>query len=155
MRKCKEIEFTCPKCNEHRIEEIMVDVGVISEISRLLRYENGVGIEYGEQTNDDGHVDRYQCGGCGYTIVSDAPEFDELTMDGLDENALVKAIDELNSIPVKAKELELISVDELANRFSKLIREGLSGEDLATFWNTLVDEKIVYEGDSMFRMMKE
>jgi len=147
----RNIQFKCPNCKYTTVEEIMVDVGVSSEIHGLrLWSDGGVDVQYGEQTNEDGHIDRYICANCGYTIADHTSRH---ANDGLDECALVKAIEELNAI-AEEKEPELISVDELANRFSKLIREGLSGEDLATFWNNLVDEKIVYEGDSMFRVKK-
>ena len=61
-----EIVFTCPKCGEHAIEEIMVDVIVSSEVWITAHDPGGIVTTYGQQTNDDGHVDRYQCGSCGF-----------------------------------------------------------------------------------------
>jgi len=56
-------EFTCPDCHEHRLEEVMINVTVSSEVNSIS--EDGC-IEYGEQTNDDGEVSHYQCVNCGY-----------------------------------------------------------------------------------------
>ncbi len=101
-----KIEFTCPECGSHKIEEIMVDMIVASECS--LGYPavdpgcvvdpDGYEIQYGDQTNQGGHVERYQCGNCGFTIVDDSSDHAD---DGLDEHALVKAIQALNAVPSK------------------------------------------------------
>lgn len=92
------IQFTCPKCGGNGIEEIQVNITVASDIAQLWRDGDGiVQTDYGEQTNDDGdggHVDRYQCGCCGYTIVDDKSCHAE---DGLDEASLAAAIEELNA----------------------------------------------------------
>jgi len=61
----KNLKFTCPNCKNHRLEEIMVDVVVSSEIAVIN--EDG-DITYGEQTNEDGEVSQYQCIGCGYIV---------------------------------------------------------------------------------------
>jgi len=57
--------FECPSCKSHRIEEIMSGVVVASIVE-------GVGfggyVDYGDQSNDDGVVDRYQCVNCGWTV---------------------------------------------------------------------------------------
>jgi hypothetical protein len=47
----------------------MVNVTVSSEVGELT-VENGVVIEleYEDQTNEGGEVDRYQCASCGETI---------------------------------------------------------------------------------------
>ena len=57
--------FTCPQCDGHQIEEIMADVTVATEVASF--YDDG-GLDYGEQTNSDGIVDRYQCETCGWAI---------------------------------------------------------------------------------------
>lgn len=57
-------KFTCPDCKNHGIEEIMVNVTVSSEV---VGFDGGE-VEYGEQTNEDGEVDRYQCSTCGWTF---------------------------------------------------------------------------------------
>ncbi len=59
-----KLEFTCPKCGEHRIEEVMIDVVVMSEIINL---DSDGDFNYGEQTNDGGIVDSYSCMNCGLT----------------------------------------------------------------------------------------
>ena len=58
-------EFTCPECQHHRIEEIMEDVVVSSVIESI---GEGGDIDYGNQSNDDGEVVRYQCMNCGYAL---------------------------------------------------------------------------------------
>tara|TARA_Y100000310_G_scaffold280329_1_gene299987 strand:- start:1063 stop:1551 length:489 start_codon:yes stop_codon:yes gene_type:complete len=62
---CKKLKFTCEQCGEHRLEEIMVDVVVSSEITVS---EDG-NIDYGEQSNDGGEVERYQCMACGQDVL--------------------------------------------------------------------------------------
>lgn len=90
-----KLEFKCPKCKGHKIEEIMVDMTVATEISNVVQYDdNRVEHVQGEQTNEDGHVDRYQCGECGYTIVDGYASF---TDEGLDIRALVRAIHAINN----------------------------------------------------------
>ncbi len=93
-----DIVFTCPKCGSHRIEEIMVDMTVASEISISEdEADGGIFHRYGEQTNDGGHVDRYQCEDCGYVILDDSPENEDKTQDGLDERALANEIKRINA----------------------------------------------------------
>ena len=52
--------FACPSCKSHRMEEIMSGVIVASQV-------RGVGfggdVEYGEQSNEDGVIERFQCDG--------------------------------------------------------------------------------------------
>lgn len=149
------IEFTCPKCGGHNPEEIMVNITVASGIDRLWRDEAGiVQVGYGEQTNDydggdGGHVDRYQCEGCGYTIVDDKSRHAE---DGLDEAALASAIEELNRIERKG---ELVCANELVDRIADAHR-GLSGQELADIWNGIFPGmEVVYDGDSLFWVKQE
>lgn len=59
------MEFTCPICGEHRLEEIMTDVVVASIITNLNEEGDH---DYGEQVNEDGEVDHYQCVNCGWII---------------------------------------------------------------------------------------
>lgn len=61
-------KFTCHKCGSHKLEEVMFDVTVVSEIAVL---DDDDGLEYGEQTNEDGTVDRYQCVNCGQRVAID------------------------------------------------------------------------------------
>ena len=59
------MRFTCPDCGGHNIEEVMEDVIVAS---RVINVWEGGDIDYGEQTNDGGVVDRFQCETCGWEI---------------------------------------------------------------------------------------
>jgi transcription elongation factor Elf1 len=59
--------FTCPDCKGHRLEEIMVNVTVASEI--IVIHSCGY-CEYGEPSNDCGVIDRYQCLDCGFMILT-------------------------------------------------------------------------------------
>lgn len=63
-------KFTCQKCGSHKLEEVMFDVTVVSEIA-VLDDDDDDGLEYGEQTNEDGTVDRYQCVNCGQSVAID------------------------------------------------------------------------------------
>jgi len=65
------MRFTCPKCEKHRIEEIMVDVTVATTINNII--DDGDHI-YGEQTNDGGETERYQCMDCGCVLEDKSGE---------------------------------------------------------------------------------
>jgi len=66
------LQFTCPRCRSRKLEEIMVNVTVSSEIA-TIEVEDGevIEINYEDQTNEDGEVDRYQCAECGKTICTE------------------------------------------------------------------------------------
>jgi len=65
-----KIKFCCPKCGCKVIEEVMANVTVASDIQDETLYDGRyLELGYGEQTNDGGEVDRYQCKNCGYTIA--------------------------------------------------------------------------------------
>jgi len=61
-----QLTFKCPHCKNTRLEEIMVNVSVASEIKAVS--EDG-DVEYGEQTNEDGEIAQYQCMSCGYILT--------------------------------------------------------------------------------------
>lgn len=64
--------FTCPQCQQHCLEEIMVDVSVSSEVAGFDG-DDGASLgllEYGDQTNEGGEVSHFQCGSCGFILVS-------------------------------------------------------------------------------------
>ena len=63
----KDLEFTCPSCKRHRLEEVMVGVTVASNVV----VSEGGNVEYYEQSNEDGTVERYQCMYCGFVIKND------------------------------------------------------------------------------------
>jgi len=147
-----EIDFKCPKCGSKKIEEIMVGITVATEIYSIALMDDGhVDYMQGDQINEDGHVDRYQCGVCGFTIVDhDSPHSD----DGLDEGALVKAIEALNAaVPLVVKG-DLVGHGDLVHRIADAY-EALSGEELANLWNELFPATpVIYEGDSLYWVEK-
>lgn len=148
-----DIVFTCPKCGSHKIEEIMVDMTVVSEMT-ISEHEDetgpgGIFTNYGEQENDGGHVDRYQCGECGKTIVDhDSPH----SIDGLDAGALAKAIKFLNANEPEPGVI-LITHAELVRRFADALRV-TECEVLARIWNEESPNAVKYVGDSMFEWLE-
>ena len=141
----KEIPFKCPSCGHGFYEEVQVDI-TVATTCRVEQHDNGFEIVYGDATNSDGYVDRYQCCGCGYTIVDhNSPH----TEDGLDELALVAALKQLSVPPQKG---ELVSRGELVHRIVDGY-DSLSGEELVALWNELFPATpVVYEGDSLYWM---
>jgi len=82
--KCKEhageyeaVEFTCTKCGSHRLEEVMAGVTVSSIVHTLAIEDGEVSMEYGEQSNEGGTVDRYQCMDCGDMVANSQEELIE------------------------------------------------------------------------------
>lgn len=140
------MNFICPSCKHQGIEEVLSgDLDVITWITSIDEEGN---IEYGQVCNEGGYVVRYQCRGCGYVIVDDCTCGD----DALDGQALVKALNELNS----PKKDEVDEVGEVVD-FSELIQsiaeayEHLEGEALTEIWNNIFPTRpIVYDGDSLF-----
>lgn len=67
--------FTCPKCGDKGLEEVMTDVTMTTKILEV----DGE-IFYGEinGAGDSGEVDRYQCAGCGYVIAHSDTELFEV-----------------------------------------------------------------------------
>jgi hypothetical protein len=59
--------FTCSSCGGHVIEEIMVKVVVASTL--IIHHDGDV--DYEDQTNEGGEVERFQCEGCGAVLVED------------------------------------------------------------------------------------
>jgi rubredoxin len=60
-----KLSFVCPNCKGKRLEEVMSDVSVTSEITNIR--EDG-DLDYGEQVNDGGEVAQYQCVKCGFFV---------------------------------------------------------------------------------------
>lgn len=127
-----EIVFTCPKCFSRAIEEIMVDVTVASEL-RISEYEadatgpGGISASYGEQTNEGGHIERYQCGKCGYTILDDSPENEAATHAG----ALAARLKELQHDAALTK--LLVAADTVSDKPTRPIEMGVATSD-GTFY---------------------
>ena len=67
-------EFTCPKCGSHRLEEVMTNVTIYSPIKSYSIEDGEIDFEYGNQNNEDGAVERYQCMDCGEHIAFDQAE---------------------------------------------------------------------------------
>jgi len=65
------MKFKCPNCKDTRLEEVIVNVTVVSEICDI---GEGGDIFYGEQSNEGGEVERYQCMGCGFVIPNEDNE---------------------------------------------------------------------------------
>jgi predicted RNA-binding Zn-ribbon protein involved in translation (DUF1610 family) len=59
------LTFRCPHCKSTKLEEVMSDVTVVSEIVKIR--EDG-DLDYGEQINDGGEVAQYQCVKCGFFV---------------------------------------------------------------------------------------
>jgi len=70
--------FRCPKCGCKRLEEILVNVVQVTEVSHVVDGE----IDYSNYSLDGGHVDCYQCMDCEHKIAT--------TMEGL-----VKAVEKM------------------------------------------------------------
>lgn len=75
-----EAKFKCPKCQGTRLEEIMSDVVVASEIYSIEFEDGEADCNYGDQTNDDGVIDRFQCMGCGFHIPQVGSDEDATTL---------------------------------------------------------------------------
>lgn len=88
-----EINFTCPKCGGNQIEEVMSETVVSTPCRIWIHDGDRPNITYGVPDCEQGHVDRYQCKTCGFVVID---HDDELTEEGLDAGALVKAIERLN-----------------------------------------------------------
>jgi len=68
-------QFTCPDCGSHRLEEILTDVILTTEI---IDVGPGGDLEYADGgQGDEGEVDRYQCLDCGH-VIPDAKNSEEL-----------------------------------------------------------------------------
>jgi len=83
------MKFVCPKCNGTKLEEVMKYVTVSSKINDV---GEGGDINYGEQSNEDGEVDFYQCLDCGEELVWDdgtTVESNEELYDWLKEHNMI------------------------------------------------------------------
>jgi len=61
-----KLKFKCSKCGSEALEEILVDVVSVTEIIGME--EDCIWPLYGDQQSEGGHVERYQCSGCGLAI---------------------------------------------------------------------------------------
>lgn len=107
----QRLNFTCPKCGGHKIEEIMADVTVISEVNDIVG-DDGVRLDfsYDDQTNDGGEIDRYQCADCGHCVGYGGRDI----RDELEENGWLVDIEERLKYLRGEIEAERISCEEIA-----------------------------------------
>lgn len=61
------LTFTCEKCGAHRLEEVMTDVIVISEV---IEIRNDGECGYGRRNSEDGEIDSFQCSAYGWVLPS-------------------------------------------------------------------------------------
>lgn len=63
-----KLKANCPTCKAPLVvEEVMIDVTVTSEVNGFSEH----GLDYGEQTNEDGEVLGYACTACGKYVEDD------------------------------------------------------------------------------------
>jgi len=64
MKRISEL-FKCPQCFNHRLQEVRINVTVTTAVEML----GGAGdVQYGEQTREDGTMERFQCIDCGWAV---------------------------------------------------------------------------------------
>ena len=59
------LNFTCPSCKGHKLEEIQKEAVITSEIVEV----HPDYLDVGEQTNECGDIDRFQCVDCGWVLT--------------------------------------------------------------------------------------
>ena len=59
------LKFTCPGCKGNRLEEVMENVTVSSEVTNI---DDEGDHDYGIQTNENGELSHFQCVKCGYIL---------------------------------------------------------------------------------------
>jgi hypothetical protein len=123
------INFRCRECGNHQLFEVMKDVVVTSECSLDGEY----GVQYDEQTNEDGEVLHYMCG--ANHIVKDA-EGDVIT----DGDALVQ---QFSDHPIMSHD-EVVAL--IADRLKQVDAETLVEE----FNRAYPADALKSLGDSMY-----
>jgi DNA-directed RNA polymerase subunit RPC12/RpoP len=80
----KELQFKCPKCGSTILEEVMVNVTVMSQVCRIVQVDDEAVVENYEKdpTLEDGEVERYQCLHCG-DVLRDNSGYDVSDTDEL------------------------------------------------------------------------
>lgn len=79
-----EAVFTCPRCGEHKLEEVMIGVIQTTVITDVEATDMGLACGYGDTSHDEGEVEHYQCGHCGHTVAES--EDDLIKLLNLDSN---------------------------------------------------------------------
>lgn len=68
----ENLKFKCPECEADRLEEVMTEVTVNTEITSIVVDSDGdegdIDISYADQVNENGSVSHYQCYCCGYVL---------------------------------------------------------------------------------------
>lgn len=130
----KPITFRCRECGNTQLFEVMKDVIVTSECSLDGKY----GVQYDEQTNEDGEILYYMCG--LNHIVKDAA--DETITDG---ESLIEFV---NSHPI-------MSHDEVVALIADRLRE-IDGDSLVEEFNrSYPNNELKSLGNSMYVMKGE
>ena len=62
------LQFTCPLCGNHVLEEVMTGVTVTSKVNAIT---DGGECVYRTQANEGGEIERYQCSDCGKVLHDD------------------------------------------------------------------------------------
>lgn len=62
--------FKCKDCDGHRLEEVMVDVCVTSNVNDIHIEDGEINLTYGAQSNEGGEIECYQCLDCGELIAT-------------------------------------------------------------------------------------
>lgn len=65
------VKFKCPACDSNRLEEVMTGVTVTREITSVGIDREVADLTYGNQINEDGELDCYQCAACGTALRLD------------------------------------------------------------------------------------
>ena len=68
------MNFECPRCGSHRIEEILIDVVQATEVTEVKDEDGFAVLDYGDHTLDGGEVQGFQCLRCGEHIAKDQEE---------------------------------------------------------------------------------
>ena len=92
----KTIKFTCQKCGKHRLEEVMTNVTVSSEIITIHTDEGLGDCEYAGICNEGGEVDRFQCLSCG-CVIENVKTLEEL-VEFLENKQEIQRRDEKNGL---------------------------------------------------------
>lgn len=64
------LKFECRECGGECLEEIMVNVSVYSDISDIVEQDGEFDMEYGNQVNEGGTIEKFQCKDCGAGALS-------------------------------------------------------------------------------------
>lgn len=72
-----KLQFTCPTCGLHRLDEVLENVTQFSTMIMELCDDDSLAIDYDDHYCENGDITRYQCTDCGY-IIPDVSSEEEL-----------------------------------------------------------------------------